>query len=96
MKIARQDAKARKPAPSVGAIAGATPRMIETAVMRSRASRPSKQSRTIARGRMPAAPAPNPWSRRATSSMAIVGADAQAKLEMAKIARPTRITGLRP
>ena len=78
-KIRRQEPTNRIPAPSVGAISGATLNTSETAARCRRASRPSNRSRMIARGRMPTAPALAPCTRRKASSASIEGASAAAR-----------------
>ena len=60
------------------------------------ASRPSKRSRMMARGRMPTAPAPTPWTRRKPSSAVIEGASAQPSPQRTKSASPVSMSGLRP
>ncbi len=82
--------------PRLGAITGATPFTCAIAVRKSRDWRASNRSRTIARGRIPTAPAPTPWIRRRPSSRPIDGANAAPSPHKVKMRSPTTSAGLRP
>ena len=80
----------------IGAIAGATPKIIEIWLISRCASSPSSASRTTARPTIRPTPADNPCTARKNSIIGILVDSAQPTEASAKTAMPARITGRRP
>ncbi len=82
--------------PTIGASAGARPKIIAICDITRWARWPGKMSRTMARLMICPAPALRPCTARPTSSNARLGASAHAVEASTNRPLPTRITGLRP
>ena len=95
-KIIGQRANATTQPPTIGAMAGATPKIIETVDISRCAAAPSKQSRMIARPTIRPAPADIPCSARNTSNSPMLVDSAQPIEASTNAATPTRMTGRRP
>ena len=82
--------------PTIGAIAGATPKMTATWLIIRWAFGPSKRSRMTVRLTIVEPPAARPWATRPTSSHSSDGANAHATDATAYTSSEPMITGLRP
>ncbi len=95
-KIACQSRQPRIQPPTIGAIAGATPKIIEMLLISRCASSPCSASRTTARPTIRPTPADRPWMARKNSICGIVSDIAQPTEARPNTAMPARITGRRP
>ena len=82
--------------PTIGASAGATPKIIDMSDMARCAVSPEKRSRTTVRPTIIPPPATTPCRARPTSNQVIDGASAQNTEVAVKSASPPTMIGLRP
>ncbi len=95
-KITGQSPSLSSQPPMIGAIAGASPKIICTWPIARCAAGPVSRSGITARATMVPPPAQRPWITRKTSSTGRFGASAQPTEARVKIAVEAMITGRRP